>query len=866
MISSPAAILLCLLGCNVWKAVTKTLQEPNAGVQEVTLKVQVSDVSTHQPISDAVLEVFANQVSAASGKTGTDGTAIIKLQYRLGSQLIVTATKHAYVPNSAPWRPLRLPVFSSLSLCLLPERSATLMVYDDIVQIVSGFQGSQLQPRVHFERRALDLPANATYKDLAAFLTAASTPWEVDSFPYLQGSDGNATGNSTRFDLTPVTAISIHLLNGDGTNIPVNGPIFVTVPLPTHSNLKHNAHVPAWRFDQKHGTWLKSSLGIIQQERNQLTWTYIAPQMGYWVAAMSPSSPDPVVTQDIATYHTVFLLAILGGMAFILLVLLCLLLYYCRRKCLKPRQHHRKLQLSTALDCSKKDQATSMSHINLISPGHMEMMSSSGEADIHTPMLKPSYNTSREFSSREELLSHQEEKSRMSFDNLTSGGTLRQVYNKSLDQFLLKSRKSAEISDGYGSPGKDEYRRSYNSVICQSLFDNKEKDHKSSSNRIMTGSKPSIQEQTHPVQSASETEQMLDRRPTECMSRSVDHLERPTSFPRPGQLICYNSVDQVNDNVYRNVLPTLVIPAHYMKLSGEHPIVSQQMIISAEQQFEIERIQAELSSHAQQAPQQMQNPQLGSQAISQQHLQDGDGIEWSGQNTVLSESVSIPASLNDAAIAQMNGEVQLLTEKALMELGGGRPMPHPRAWFVSLDGRSNAHIRHSYIDLQRAGKNGSNDASLDSGVDMNEPKIGRKGRSDKFSMLQRHQSKQHPTVPEHQHNEETISNSPTYTKLVYLDDLDQSGSECGTAVCSPEDNKTFTEVPGRRSGGQLPSLQEETIKRTVDSSPVPLNSPEHELSMHDDDDDDDCAEDQGENKKSPWQKREERPLLTFNMK
>lgn len=32
-------------------------------------------------------------------------------------------------------------VFSSLSLGLLPERSATLMVYEDIVQIVSGFQG-----------------------------------------------------------------------------------------------------------------------------------------------------------------------------------------------------------------------------------------------------------------------------------------------------------------------------------------------------------------------------------------------------------------------------------------------------------------------------------------------------------------------------------------------------------------------------------------------------------------------------------------------------------------------------------------------------------------------------------------------------
>ncbi|OCT73983.1 hypothetical protein XELAEV_18032945mg [Xenopus laevis] len=852
--STAVALLLCVLGCSVWAAGSKASHEHNAAAQEVNLKVHVSDASTHQPIADAVIEIFANQVSAASGTTGADGTALVKLQYKLGSQLIVTATKQAYVPNSAPWRPLRLPVFSSLSLGLLPERSATLMVYDDIVQIVSGFQGSRLQPRVHFQRRALNLPGNATYKGLAAFLTAASAPWEIDSFPYLQGSDGNSTGNS-RFDLTPVTAVSFHLLNSEGTDIPVNGPIYVTVPLPTHSSLKHNAHVPAWRFDQKHGTWLKSSIGIIQQEGSHLTWTYIAPQMGYWVAAMSPSNPDPVVTQDITSYHTLFLLAILGGIALILLVLLCILLYYCRRKCLKPRQHHRKLHLSTALDCSKKDQATSMSHINLISPIHMEMMSSSGEADMHTPMLKPSYNTSRDFGSREELLSHQEEKSRISLDNLTPSGTLRQVYNKSLDHILMKSRKSAEISDEYTSTMKDEYRRSYNSVICQPLFESKDKDLMSSTNHVIAGSKPNIQEQMHPVPSAPEAEQLIDRRSNECMmSRSVDHLERPTSFSRPGQLICYNSVDQVNDSVYRNVLPTLVIPAHYVNLPGEHPFVSQQLIVSAEQQFDIERLQAGLS-HAQQ----MQPPPLSAQAISQQHLQDGEGIEWSAQNTMMSESVSIPASLNDAAIAQMNGEVQLLTEKALMELSGGRPMPHPRAWFVSLDGRSNAHVRHSYVDLPRAGKKGRNDASLDSGVDMNEPKLGRKLRGEKLSVLQHHPSMQHPTLQEHQ--QLNVSDSTTYTQLVYQNDTDQSPSECGTAVCSPEDSRPFIEAPAKKSSSQLPSLQEETIKQTAESSPVPLSSPEHEFNINDD-----SGEDQGENKKSPWQKREERPLLAFNMK
>lgn len=34
-------------------------------------------------------------------------------------------------------------VFSSLSLNLLPERAATFTVFDDVVQIVSGYQGNK---------------------------------------------------------------------------------------------------------------------------------------------------------------------------------------------------------------------------------------------------------------------------------------------------------------------------------------------------------------------------------------------------------------------------------------------------------------------------------------------------------------------------------------------------------------------------------------------------------------------------------------------------------------------------------------------------------------------------------------------------
>lgn len=85
-------------------------------IAEVTLKVHVSDASTHQPVTEAFIEIFTNQNPIASGTSGADGTAFIKFQYKLGSQLIVTATKHAYVPNSAPWKPIRLPGKRSLFL------------------------------------------------------------------------------------------------------------------------------------------------------------------------------------------------------------------------------------------------------------------------------------------------------------------------------------------------------------------------------------------------------------------------------------------------------------------------------------------------------------------------------------------------------------------------------------------------------------------------------------------------------------------------------------------------------------------------------------------------------------------------------
>uniref|UniRef100_A0A8C9X3I6 Family with sequence similarity 171 member A1 n=1 Tax=Sander lucioperca TaxID=283035 RepID=A0A8C9X3I6_SANLU len=782
---------------------------------EVTLKVHLSDASTHQPLGGATIQLFANHTSVTTETSSPDGNTYLRFPYRLGTPLVVTASKQGYVPNSVPWSPSRLPVFSSISLDLLPERAATLMVYEDVVEIVSGLQGKVHQPSVYFQRRALSLPSNTSYANLTALLTVASSPSHIQHFPHLQVLSGNGTGEKG-FELTPVAAISVHLLASDGVELQVNEPITVSIPLPADSGLKENDHIPAWRFDPRLGAWIKSSWGHVQREGNQLTLTYIAPQLGYWVAAMSPLHSGPVFAKDISTYHTVFLLAILGGMALILLCLLCLLLYYCRRRCLKPRVSHRKLTLSSGLDGSKRDQATSMSHLNLISNEvQLELVSTATEPDMTTPMLKPS-----------------------SYED----------YRQSVETFQLKAALSCGTDRGY--------RQSYTSVCSSS---NPISDALSSANhgQVLANQMSSVGivdciSPSSPPHSPSRGEGCECRAPDYLLSRSVDHLERPSPplLSRPGQLLCCGSVDLLSGGEgYPRVRPTLVIPAHYMRLPGEHPLSGQALLLQTDQQSDLETIQAELNASHSQQP-------LGQTPIdcTPRPTKQGDG-----ERHGLSESLSIPAALGETGLVEINSEDTLLAEKTLMELRGGKPLPHPRAWFVSLDGRSNAHIRHSYIDLQRAGCNVSggrhgNDASLDSGVDLNELRVSRRGRDRGREERDIEKNRAKGTAP-----------AMAYTQLVYVDDLDGGGSEEEMPKCRPQDSITGPILSDKAEGQRGDQGQGDVEEKRVEEEET-FRTDHALLSVSPDDD---AAHEDGEEeeeKKSPWQKREERPLLALNLK
>lgn len=75
----------------------------------MTLKVHLSDASTHQPLSGVTVQLFANHTSVTTETTSTEGITYLRFPYRLGTPSVIIASKRGYVPNSVPWTPSRLP-------------------------------------------------------------------------------------------------------------------------------------------------------------------------------------------------------------------------------------------------------------------------------------------------------------------------------------------------------------------------------------------------------------------------------------------------------------------------------------------------------------------------------------------------------------------------------------------------------------------------------------------------------------------------------------------------------------------------------------------------------------------------------------
>ncbi|XP_012884422.1 PREDICTED: protein FAM171B [Dipodomys ordii] len=745
------------------------------------LKVQVNDIISRQYLSQAVVEVFVNYTKTNSTVTKNNGAVLIKVPYKLGLSLTIIAYKDGYVLTPLPWKTGRMPIYSSVTLSLFPQSQANIWLFEDTVLITGKLADAKSQPSVQFSKALIKLPDNHHISNVTGYLTVLQQFLKVDNFLYTTGITLNKPGFES-IELTPLAAICVKIYSG-GKELKVDGSIQVSLPLLHADDVHRGDRIPAWTFDMNTGSWVNHGWGVVKEHNNHLVWTYDAPHLGYWIAAPLPGSRDSGISEDpkdITAYHTVFLTAILGGTIVIVIGFFAVLLCYCRDKCGTTQKRDRNI---TKLEVLKRDQTTSTTHINHISSVKIAL-----KAEDKSQIFNAK-NASYSPQKKEPSKAEGEERISMvkTRDNF-------KIYNEEVSYLSVNqnnySRNPAQSLEPIG--GTKQPKHINNNLSSLGDAQEEKRYHLTGNEEEMYGRSHIPEQLMHIYSQPIAILQTSDLFPTPEQL----HTAKSATLPRKGQLVYGQLVEQVNRENFTQTLPKM--PMH---------------------------------SHAQ--PQDARKEDI---VLEGQQSLPSQTSDWSRYSNSLLESVSVPGTLNEAVVmTPFSSELQGISEQTLLELSKGKPSPHPRAWFVSLDGKPVAQVRHSFIDLKKGKRAQSNDTSLDSGVDMNEHQLSRKLEREKTFIKSMHQP-----------------------KILYLEDLDLSSSESGTTVCSPEDPALRHILDGGGSAVILehPGEESPARKTTVDdfeasTSPTRKRGRPPPLTKRD-------------SKTNIWKKREERPLLPIN--
>ncbi|XP_067842915.1 family with sequence similarity 171 member B [Heptranchias perlo] len=762
-----------------------------------TLKVQINDVVTRHYLDQAIVDVFVNYTKTNSALTEDGGGVIFKVPYKLGLTLTVTARKGGYLLASLPWKTRRVPVFAAVTLSMLPQSRANLWLFEDTILITGGKIDDQRYPSVQFPKGLLRLSKNTHVSNLTAYLTAPQPPWGTDNFIHTMGILMNKSRLKS-IELTPLAAISVQLFSGED-DVKVAGSIHITLPLGPTDLVTHADALPAWTFDQKIGAWVNRGLGTVRKEDDHLVWTYIAPHLGHWIAAPLPLTKGTIgrIAKDITTYHTMLLVAILGGTTVILVGFVAVLFCYCRGRYSHPLKKPRN---KIKMDTSKKDQTTSTSHVNL-PPATKENLKPDEKPASQQPKVV-SYSPRRELSQKEvdefcKLVSKTAEK---------QNNESCKIY---VENFTVRSRK--KFGDNL------HHRETVSQQAVNSPEDVPKNALQIKHMKMLARRKEMIEEQYKMQHTVNEEMYQLPHisnkllpvyNPTMAVMQTQDlfctpdQVARSATLPRNRQIIYSPLAETLTRDNYTQTLSKM--PLHSQQQTESH---RQQQILQGQQDY-----------------------------INAKQVMDSKSVlpaNWGRYSNNLLESVSVPGTLNEAVgMTPFATELQGISEQTLLEMTKGKPSPHPRAWFVSLEGKPVPPIRHSCMVVQKPKKAHSNDTSLDSGVDMNEHHTGKKLEKEK-----------------------TFIKSTPASKSLYSEDMDLSGSESGTTVCTPED-LSFRHMLDIGSD-QIIEVEEEQSDRDLQEDELSLTPPNRKGRLSTDGDGEDS-------KKSVWQKREERPLISIN--